>query len=128
MKGCEYEQGRMISKPPHSAALPPVRRLLSTAYHRTCDTLVAKWWLDGRGRPKTVIGVALDNPVVAKFQFQLPPVFFCLAQFLDPYLYLLYCVKHGTIEDLNIAFSGDVRLCRQCVWNPRRERHCKSLF
>jgi hypothetical protein len=69
---------------------------------------VAKWWLDGRRGLKTVIGVALDNSVAAKSQFQLPSVFFRLSQFLDPCLYLPYCVKQGTIEDLNIAFSGDV--------------------
>jgi len=52
---------------------------------------------------------ALDIRVVAKFQFQLPSVFFRLSQFFDPRLYFLYCVKHGAIENLNIAFSGDVR-------------------
>ncbi len=44
-----------FSKPPHSAALPPLRGLSSTAYHTTCDNLVAKWWPDGReSRPSTL--------------------------------------------------------------------------
>src|SRR5882724_6692950 len=80
-----------FSKPPHSAALPPLRGLVSTAYHRTCDALVAKRWLDGSEGWKTAIRGALDIRVVAKFQFQLPSVFFRLSQFFDPRLYFLYC-------------------------------------
>ena len=70
---------------------------------------MAKWWLDGREGQKTATCGALDISVVAKFQFQLPPVFFRLSQFFDPRLYLLYRFKYGTIEDLNIAFPGDMR-------------------
>src|SRR5579859_3059965 len=98
-----------ISKPPHSAALPPLRRLLSVAYHRTCDAPVAKWWLDGREGQKTAICGALDISAVAEFELQLPLLFFRLSQFFDPRLYLLYCLKHSAIKDLNIAFSGDMR-------------------
>jgi len=72
---------------------------------------VTKWWLDGREGHKTVIGAWLSTiPSSPNFQFQLPSVFFRLSQFFDPRLYFIYCVKHSTIEDLNIAFSGDVRL------------------
>jgi hypothetical protein len=83
--------------------------MLSTAYHRTCTALVAKRWLDGREAQKSALYGALDPPAVAKFEFQLPLVFFRLSQFFDPRLYLLYCVKHSPIEDLDIAFSGDMR-------------------
>jgi hypothetical protein len=40
MKRGVREQGRKISKPPHSAALPPLRGVLSTAYHTTLVYLV----------------------------------------------------------------------------------------
>ena len=81
---------------------------------RTCDALVAKSWLDWREGPKTALCRALDTPVI-KFQFRLPSVFLRLSQFFDPRLYLVYCVKHVTIEDLNIAFSGDVSSDARCV-------------
>jgi hypothetical protein len=70
---------------------------------------VAKWWHHGREAQKTALCGALDTPVVAKFEFQLPLVFFRFSQFFDPRLYLLYCIEHRAIEDLNVAFSGDVR-------------------
>jgi hypothetical protein len=70
---------------------------------------VAKWWLDGAGGRETATRAALGNDHLAKFQFQLPSIFFGLSQFFDPRLYLLYRFKYGTIEDLNIAFPGDVR-------------------
>ena len=60
---------------------------------------MAKWWLDGRERQKIVICKALDTPVVAKFQLQLPSVS-PQSQFSDLRLYLLYCVKHGAIKTL----------------------------
>jgi hypothetical protein len=58
---------------------------------------------------ETTICGAPDTPVIAKFQFQLSSVLSRLSQFFDPRLYLLYCIEHRMIEDLNIAFSGDVR-------------------
>jgi hypothetical protein len=82
--------------------------LVSTAYHRTSDTLVAKWWLDGAGGRKTAARGALGNDHLAKFQFQLPSIFFGSSQLFNPRLYLLYRIKDGTIEDLNIAFPSDV--------------------
>jgi hypothetical protein len=40
----ERKQGRWVfSKPPHSAALPPLRSVLSTAYHTTLVYLVHYW-------------------------------------------------------------------------------------
>jgi len=39
------------------------------------------------------------------FSSKLPSVFFRLSQFFASSLYFLYCVKHGAIENLNIAFS-----------------------
>jgi hypothetical protein len=87
---------------------------LSAVYFQQLSTEPAiHWWLNGglTGEKGTKPSSAWpwDNPVVTKPQFQLQSIFFRLSQFFDPCLYLPYCVKHGTIEDLNIAFSGDVR-------------------
>jgi hypothetical protein len=70
---------------------------------------VAKWWPDGREGRKTAACWALGNNTVPKFQLQLLSIRFRLSQFFNPRLYLLYRFKHGMIEDLNVAFPGDVR-------------------
>lgn len=44
--------------------------------------------------------MTLENPVIAKIQFQLPSVLPRLSQFFDPRLYLLYCIKHRAISEL----------------------------
>ena len=61
---------------------------------------MAKWWLDSREAQKTALCGTLDAPVVAKFEFQLPLVFFRSSQFFDPRLYLLYCIEHRAISEL----------------------------
>jgi hypothetical protein len=70
---------------------------------------VAKWWPEGREGRKTAACGALGNDSVAKFQLQLLSIRFRLSQFCNPRLYLLYRFKDGTIEDLDIAFPGNVR-------------------
>lgn len=70
---------------------------------------MAKWWPDRREGRETAACRTLGNDTVAKFQLQLLSIRFFLSQFFNLRLYLLYRFKHGTIEDLNVAFPGDVR-------------------
>ncbi len=44
---------------------------------------MAKWWLDGAGGRKTAARGALANDHVAKFQFQLPSIFFGSSQLFN---------------------------------------------
>jgi hypothetical protein len=74
--------------------------LVSTAYHRTSNTLVAKRWFEAAGGRKTAARGALDNEHVAKVQFQLLSIFFGFAQLFNPRLYLIYRIKDDVIANV----------------------------
>jgi hypothetical protein len=86
---------------------------LSAVWFQQLTTLPAIFWWPNGGLTdekgsKTAAWTSRQYGVL-KFQFQLLAILFGLSQFFDPRLYLLHRFKHGTIDDLNIAFPGNVR-------------------
>ena len=95
-----------FSKPPHSAALPPLRGLLSSVYHDTAFCLLANFppfW-----------------PAIQRPQLQR----------LERRLHLGHRRQHGCVEDFNVAIVGDVRfgVAQYALYDIFVSAQCKTCW